>query len=214
MTTFKQFLAEAPVSVKELIEKNCGPFLRRSKGAGFLHRGVKDFNSLDYEIATLYDGSKTTYAVKQVRQDRKPLGTSQVVHEMIDEWFEKNFGFKARSTTMFCLGNIPRTSLVAAYGTPCVVFPAGAIKFVWSPRVRDLYVSMPYENWTEVEGLKGDELRQRIWEWLDRHEYQDTNLDEAIKSQREIMIQCDKYYAFDAALNKMELQISLDIFPD
>jgi hypothetical protein len=214
MITFKQYLSEDGESneVKDLIESHCGPFLEQSHGAGFLYRGVKDFNRLDYDVVKLYDGTKTTYATKTVRQDRIPLNTRRQVHKWIDEWFEKNLGFKARTSTMFAFGEIKRRTYLAQYGTPCVVFPIGPIRFAWSPKVRDLFISLPDEQWTS-QGHEGEELKKMIWEWLDDHDYQTTDLAAAIRSEHEIMIQCDKYYAFEME-NRMDLQISLDIFPN
>lgn len=212
MKTFKQFIMESSTDAKELIEGHCASFLSQAKGAGFLCRGVKDFHTLDYDVAVLYDGRKTTYATKNVRKDRRPLTSTREIHEYADEWFDKKFGFKARSTTMFSFGKLPRSSLLTQYGTPCIVFPVGSVRYVWSPKVRDLVVSMPIERWVD-QGYKGEELRTLVNEFLEKQEYRDDGLDEAINTVHEIMVECDKYYAFEYS-NKMDLQITLDILPD
>jgi len=209
MITFKQFLSEEEMNeVEKLIKTDCGPFLREAKGAGFLRRGIKA-RTFD-NFVTDYAGDDLSYIVKEVRQDRRPADSSPFVHAAMDEWFEKNMGFKARSSTMFAFGEHVRSSVLASYGTSCIVFPIGPIKYAWSPVVRDLYVELPV-----FPNEEDNEVRKKlIWEKLDAYDYKTTDLNEAISHDpyREIMIQCDKYYAFPIGY-KEQLQISLDIFP-
>lgn len=207
MITFKQFISEAKlVEAKELIDRDCAPFLAEAKGAGFLYRGVNGFNSLDYEIATAYDGEKMIYATKTVRTDRKPLSTDRDVHYIIDKWFVKNLGFPARSGALFTFGEKHHPIRLKQYGEPCVVFPVGPIKYAWSPKVRDLYVTLNYEDW------KKSEYEENVDKALTEAGYRTDGLDEAINTNSEIMIQCEKYYAFQISHTEA-LQISLDIIP-
>jgi len=116
MITFKQFLSEEEMNeVEKLIKTDCGPFLREAKGAGFLRRGIKA-RTFD-NFVTDYAGDDLSYIVKEVRQDRRPADSSPFVHAAMDEWFEKNMGFKARSSTMFAFGEHVRSSVLSSSAT-------------------------------------------------------------------------------------------------
>jgi len=107
------------------------------------------------------------------------------------------FGWKPRSTGVFCSGSL-NTALF--YGPVNSVWPIGNFKFLWSPKVSDLFSHLTDQvNTTEHDG----------WSyWLDNPDglkaivdtYTDKNLPKAIDGTAtdmqsfEIMIGCKEYY--------------------
>lgn len=193
MITFKQFLSEQEmISFAVLIHRNCKQFIEEAQGAGFLLRGVKGLSDIESHSAMDAEGNEMEYGIKTVRQDRKPLDFTKVRSEIIDDWFMEKFGIRARSQCMFAGGNGITVGELKHYGTPCVVFPVGAFKYVWSPEVGDLYgkMNIPWgdktaEQWTEETHA-----------FLENQKYQTDGLDAALRTNNEIMIKCDSYYAF------------------
>lgn len=193
MITFKQFLSEQEIqNFSELIRKNCSQFLDESGYAGFLLRGVKGLSDIQSYTALDIEGNEMEYGIKTVRQDRKPLDFTRQRHEIIDEWFVEKFGIRARSQCMFAGGNRIAKSELEHYGTPCVVFPIGEFKYIWSPEVGDLFgkMNIPWGDRTE------EEWTEETYKWLDVQQYQTDGLDKAVRTNNEIMVKCDRYYAF------------------
>lgn len=197
MKTFKQFLNEADNDLLAMIERDCGPFLKESQKAGFLYRGIqpggKDLHTQDV------DGNKLVYIVKNVRKDRNPRDTSDDMHDALNKWFNDKFGFKARTEAVFAYGGDMFPTTIKEYGDTHIIFPIGEIKYVWSPEVEDLYVHLEAY---EIENPEDAESN------LKQLRYQSTDLHEALKYGNEIMVKCDKYYAFPAEY-KQELKKSL-----
>lgn len=189
MITFKQFISERESRVNaalKMIEYHCGPFLRESKRSGFLIRGIKGLSGLASKSVLDIDNEELEYAVKQVRGDRKPLDSTPIRHEFVDKWFKETVGFSARSEAVFAYGKHVDKGEVSPYGTPCIIFPIGEIKYVWSAKVQDLYSDIPGTIRSE------ESLRK----WLDDQGYKTTGLEEAVQSKSEIMIKCESYFAF------------------
>lgn len=185
MITFKQFISEDAKSFQELIEKNCADFLSKSAKQGFLYRGIKGLAS-----AEAHEVEGIEYAIKAVRKDRKPLDTNKHLHTSIGEWFKTEFGWNPRSEGVFAFGEGADLSDIRAYGEPCIIFPIGEIHYVWSKTVEDLFSDI------SIEFINSDEELER---WLDDANYEGEELAEAVQRGNEIMVKCDKYYAFPIA---------------
>ena len=108
------------------------------------------------------------------RQDRRPTDMPTEIHEMYDKLFYEKFGWHARSEGVFACGG-ERMS----YGKNAFFFPANGFKFVWSPKIFDVYTSM-YKTKEHVE------------EGFDS--YIDADLERAIHSHKEIIFKCDFYW--------------------
>src|SRR5690606_19115455 len=93
------------------------------------------------------------------------------------------FGAKARSTELILQGE---------YGTPYLVFPTKKFKYVWSSTTFDLYDDVLNELYST----------DMLETFLDRKKYKNTDLEKAVKSSREIMIQCESYIAVPMELEK------------
>jgi len=119
---FRNYLKEA-INKEEIIlllKKNCGEFIKKI-GNYPLWRGYKKINDIKKIIS---------------RENRKPKDMDENVHEVLDELFKKNFGWKARSEGIFVSGDYKTTY---AYGTPYIFFPIGKYKYLWNPTILDLY---------------------------------------------------------------------------
>jgi len=189
MITFKQYLGEdkflgeePPAEVKILLEKHCGLFLKEAKG-GFLYRGVKIDTGIPGSTEA-YDGTNMDFIKKAVRTDRKPKDMSRKRTTIVDDWFNEKFGIRARTNCVFAAGAGLHRNELSHYGTPCIIFPIGDIKYVWSEHVEDMYNVMDeYEE-------------EKITKWLGGAGYQTTDLQHACRGRNEIMVQCSSYYAF------------------
>ena len=193
MITFKQFIAERDSTEEEdadfntlveMIKKDCAPFLQAIDGAGFLYRGVQT-NSGRNVLNSI------VYYEKKVRTDRKPLSTEPRLSKIVDDWFEKKFGFRARQETMFARGENAQLSSLQGYGTPCVVFPIGSFEFVWSEKVFDLYTNLYIPS--NVTGTEN--ITAAAEKFLEDAEFKSTGMDDAVQSRMEVLVKCPSYYA-------------------
>ena len=157
----------------KLIKRDCQPFLKEGKHY-LVFRGMKN---------------KAEYFKQSVRQDRLSKNMPKAAHNLIDEWFEEKFGFKARSTAVFAVGDF---HTARAYGPVYAIFPIGDFKYVWSGAVNDLFADiLPY-----IEDDDPKLLKNSIDKFMSNAAYKNKNLLDGIDSNNEIMIHCDKYYAF------------------
>ena len=85
---------------------------------------------------------------KTTRQDRYPKDMAQELHEYIDNFFQKKFRHKARSSSAFCQGD---TDVADDYGQPWMVFPIGAYEVIWSPVVKDLFTEFENQSIGNIE---------------------------------------------------------------
>lgn len=131
---FKEYINEALTpqkweELKTVLERDCMPYIKETKGCqSLLRRGSKDM--------FLFYGKKTQ------RQDRKPRMVDQDIHQMMDDWTKKNWGFRARSTSTFATN---REHNARMYGSPFFMFPIGNFKYAWNDNVTELY--KVYDGW-------------------------------------------------------------------
>lgn len=171
--------------------------------------------------------------IDSVRLDRKPVDTPPDIHKILDDTFDKKFGFRARSNAIFVTGDYYNAE---DYGDKVyMIYPIGNFKFVWSNSIVDLYgrvnslASKPqYKRWchdNKNEIMKGlrkmipdapEEVIEKQWnELLDNDDnfmmwrkdamidfmkhylstYNDTNLEKALTSKHEIMLNCKTFFA-------------------
>lgn len=198
MKSFKQFISEDKDFVvknrelipedkerfAKLVNEKCKPFLKECGELTMQHLLYRGIEIPDFKF------------IKTVRTDRQPKDTNKILHVWLDNWFNENFGVRYRTNAMFCTGDIKQTK---EYGEPCVVFPIGDFKFVWSPHVEDLYERIGiygnaiqrYKRQDDPKGL--EETHQKIIKRLEDAHYTDNFLREAIDSDCEIMMSCKEY---------------------
>jgi len=171
---FKSFLKTQ--DPEEILEK-CKPFIKQSGGLP-MFRGYTSSNG----------GGGTI----DIRKDRKPRDSSQVTHDLLDQYFLKKVGAKIRSEGMFVTGDIKAAKY---YGHPYFVFPVGEFKFVWGTYngdpVRDTFFAT--QNITDLMAVNTkDKIPGIVDKVMDQVHWQTTNLEEAIKSKAEIVVLCDQ----------------------
>jgi hypothetical protein len=107
--------------------------------------------------------------------DRTPVSMPLDAHKRIDDCFEKQFGLRFRSRSLFTTGNL---TTAASYGEVRSVVAIGDFCFCWSPHVADLYA--------EVAINRGN--NESIEDMVARLSYRCDDLASAIASGNEIML--------------------------
>ena len=197
MKSFREFLKEDITDdqydeVVKMIIRDCKPFLEQSYGTDYLmYRGVQGLHKegIRNELGGVMYGKKT------VRFDRAPLSSLKPDHEAINAWFRENFNVSARSAAMFVFGEKAGNRILSSYGTPCIVFPIGEFQYIWSPNVRDLYITLNIPSHVRDEA-NPNALKDFIFKELDEVGYTNEDINRALKSTSEIMVVCKSYYAF------------------
>jgi hypothetical protein len=202
MITFKQFISEEEqIDLVKLLLRDCKPYIEALHGDDLLRRGVRDLG--EAKIAT-FEGKEIQYSQKAVRKDRKPKDMKRGLHHLIDDWFDDQFrGLRPRSEGMFCFGEGTQLRTLAQYGEVCYVFPIGEFKYVWSPKVDDLYNEIDHRS-----EIYNDE--KEFNDWMQAQNYRTTGLDDAVQKNVEVMIMCDSYYAFGGAMNRRDGHVIRD----
>jgi hypothetical protein len=125
------------------IQKDCKPYLSELKSS----KNVLMRLSLNYKFDTI-----VKYALKK---DREPVDTPVELHDIMNDFLKKKFGWSPRSNGLFTwlmtkskLKNLPHT-----YNKkPVLVFPIGNYKTVYNPTIEDIYMS-----WDEYISNKKEE---------------------------------------------------------
>ena len=73
----------------------------------------------------------------RVRFDRKAKDTNPKIHNDLNDEFQRQFGYPARSNSIFCTGS---DMTAESYGVPYMIFPIGKYKYLWNPDIEDLYI--------------------------------------------------------------------------
>lgn len=159
--------------LETLLTKNCQPYLKTIKGTKEL----------------LFRGTNQSFKLAQItpRKNRTPKDTPLKYHKLLDKLFNIKFGWKPRSTGIFCSGR----DQARVYGNVYSIWPIGQFKFIWSPVIHDLYMKIYNLAWG-TERWSIDLEQSTIQELVDT--YQKTNLKLAIDNRNEIMLNCSEYY--------------------
>jgi hypothetical protein len=196
--------------IAEILMDNCAPFLKELKKTQYkymLYRGYKK------------DVSKSVEFVKP-RKNRRPKDTPLALHNLLDDLFKKKFGWKVRSEGVFVA---PRNFPLSDYGRVYLFFPVGKFKYVWSPKVSDLYEELDWITTAYYYDSGDFEAEQAIYNWINPIEdfeewrsnfdaekyfleklekiintYTNKDLSGAlIKGRNEMAIQCEEYCLID-----------------
>jgi hypothetical protein len=207
-TTFKDFVNESRevlIYKKEDfiadVRQNCKKFLQHSSPDHLVYRGMKSIARMAY---------------LDVRSDRIPSDTDRKTHQLLDDMFNEEFGFKYRSAGLFAATTVNHARF---YGTPYIIFPVGNYNIIGSDDVKDLYVltssgraiftfetakqMLNKDDYAKYYLMKtshnkfdfSDEeinkLNQRIFDKLN---YEESLNPADFKEQNEIMIDTKRYY--------------------
>jgi len=126
MSRFDQFLvnkSEIWNNVKKNIFKDCSKILHELRGSDELLYRATNSKIFVYDIKT----SRLS--------DRKPLDTPVDIHNELNYWFKKKFGWNVRNGVFatFDIDNIH------VYGTAYIFLPIGDYEYAWSKKISDLY---------------------------------------------------------------------------
>lgn len=161
------------------IQAECKPFLKDIRNAaGTLFRDdTKNRNKPIWKKVT--------------RMNRRPLDTRQEVHDILDDWFLKKFGWRGRSNVLFCW---PLKFTSQWVSSKWLVFPAGNYKYIWSDKVDDLWGSLGDMAYHES---------QDIVDYFIKHfadSYTDKNIKKSMIWEGEVMVNCKYSYLARAEL--------------
>ena len=182
--------------VKSLVEKSCMPYLKKVggfKNAVFkkpLFRGVRFF---------IKDPIKTV----DVDQNRQPIDTPEVMHDIINDWFFKRTGIPFRSASIFCTGDWSDARRYARdEGHVVTVIPVGEFNYCWSTVYNDMYEDLGdyVHKLDKIAGRNKDlttkfllDKPSNITNFLMKGKYTlNTGLLQAIASKKEVMINCQQ----------------------
>ncbi len=154
-----------------------------------------------------------TFSKYKRRKDRTPKDMPIEYHKLFDRLFNKKFGWKARSAGVFATSKINATR---TYGTPYIFVPEEPFKFIFSPKVADLYSEVA-DGWgaflkkldyaildndkeeikkiAKKKNMKMSEVPTKT-QVIDKivQTYKDKPISQAIKSDSEIVFDCNNYY--------------------
>jgi hypothetical protein len=174
-------------AVKEwmaIIEKPCSQIIKEYKKADeFFYRGTfgRDFIEKSGRITKV----------------RPPKDTPVEVHRFINKIFKETFGWKVRDG----VPTTPNANTAQTYGTPYLFFPVNGYKYVWSRKVKDLYIHLPVDlkrlYMRSIKLKKDRDAHVRKFEKLIRifiNLYQDTGIQQALMHDNEVMFRTKKWY--------------------
>lgn len=190
------------------IEVNCKPIIKDIKKAIAL-------GDLQKKFPFLYRGgmprSKGFIEITP-RKDRRPLDSPVEWHDALNKEFEKKFGVKARSQTVFTKGFTP-----TGYGVDYVVLPIGKYYVLWSNSIDDLY------EYYKKKKKQKDNINIELEVEKVVSTYKKSSIIE-VKSafsreklrSHEIMLFCDRYYSvsiYDPENKDLLYSIVKEFFP-
>lgn len=183
--------------IKEILDRDCAQYLKEIK----------------YEYPLLFRGShKPTKDIRKVthRKNRNPSDTPKPLHDKLNDLFEKRFGWPVRGGIF----TVPSKSIADNYGTPFVFFPIGDYKYVYSPKIEDLFqyfddmeVAVSFDNDVDEEVEAYDDF---MFDRIIRHiRYKKGKGMKFMTKSGKSIINLDKYIKF---LDSKDLK--LDMLPE
>ena len=137
---FNEYLIENE-DINKMILKiyfSCLPFLKELRKNGiknFLYRGTnKSLKNMSMIIP---------------RKNREPSDMRLGVHNELDNLFKKRFGWKPRSEGVFATFNY---HIANEYGNPYLFFPIGEYKYIFSPKIEDLFTYVQNKDYYYIIG--------------------------------------------------------------
>ena len=174
---------EIPDPLVDYIHRHCQPYLNAVGNdlTKLMWRGVsKNFIRRIPAIQGLPDCS----FIPGHYENRRPRDSHIDAHNIANELLVKYHGLPFRNG-VFVTGSHKEAS---SYGVPVIIFPIGEFKYCWSSTIMDLSDHVP-----SIANSVFD--HERLTEKLDKMfslHYKTTDLKNAIFSDNEIMLYCDK----------------------
>lgn len=130
----------------------------------------------------LYRGFRNTHSdmsIIEPRVDRKPKDTSWAIHNTLNEYFKQRFGYPYRNGIFAVSDGYTANN----YGATHVIFPIGALHYIWSPHIADIFEfidDLTSNDFTDDQVMRRIE-RELPW-------YINKNLSDAIELEHEVML--------------------------
>lgn len=211
ITTFKQFIREQTETLsldemRDKVQRMCSPFLSiPGATSGFMFRGIRQADISSYSTFTDAAGNKIYWTILTRRKDRRASNLPDDMHYAADKIFKSQFGWGGRTEGVFVTGEIMDAK---SYGSAHVVIPIGPTRFIWSKVINDLFNT--YEDISgEYEDTGDEEFLATV-----RLAYTKHDLEAAIKSHNEIMLDCDTYFAIRVSDYDDDIAGALDAVKD
>lgn len=129
-------------------------------------------------------------SLKKTYKDRKPLNTPLEYHTWADEWFEEEFGWRARSENVL-FADVKKISWGNNIINNSFAFPVKPQKAVWSEKITDMTLDMSLNVLSDID-------KEDFYIKLDNGKYKSAGFKEFLKKAPvkyyEVMIKCDKYW--------------------
>jgi len=182
---FKNYITEGRelldyISVEQMAEKflkDCQPFFQ-----DFYRIWRGDFFLSGRKSNKLFDK-------KKVRQNRRPVDTPEDIHHLIDNWFLRNFGIRARSNSIFGTFSY---RVASDYGIPYYIIPIGKYVTLASSNIHDIFGDII----DTLISFEDEDDEEYIIKELDSAEYK---INKRLQNNKtEYMISCKEYYMIEA----------------
>ena len=187
-----------------LVKHNCQPYLQQNRHPltdSPLWRGMYPGN---------YSDAEGSYQKRNVRlTDRKPRDTPMEVHKILNQVFIDKYNAPYRNA-LFTTG---RKMDIHDYGNGYIIFPIGKFEFIWSPFISDLwrYVSDKFKLGPQPIPPRDEQIKD-VYEYINKIQYKQNDLEQAINSGNEIMMRCSSYYAIEFNTFRYEDRASSEAF--
>lgn len=179
---------------------------------------IKDIRGANGSLIR-YDNKKRDWMISKnkTRDFRDTVDIPLELSKKIGNLFKEKFGWNARNeNVVFCWGKSEKLkNALMRY-----VFPVGNYRFLWSPKVDDLYRKLYKLSTIKKIGYQGitkendPKLINALYEYFKENKILDTytnkNLKEAVMDTKEIMVNCKEYYLVDIRVIK-EVNKELDL---
>ncbi len=171
---------------------------------------INEFRNENTRILRI-DRKKKSWRITPLmtRNKRKPTDTPKEISDIFDNEFKKKFGWKARTeNVIFCwIAN----ENIKPFSNFRYVFPVGDYKYVWSPKVNDLYQKL-FSTSKMINAGLSDKITNdpeviKYAEKTFKNELINTYINKDITKYfgieyTEVMINCKKYYLVSPSVIK------------
>lgn len=174
---------------------DCEPFIKKIRGISARHLPM-------HGLKTVLD----TWEIKRLTQREKPRDMPIEMHNAIDDYFEARFGWRARSQSIFTVGDYDKAKKYGREVALC--FPIGEnFQTLWGKDIKDLY------NWLFRKKILQDEFGNPIYVFKDEmvkmipskiektiaelkkvRWYYNEMIKEGYESRNEVLVNADKVY--------------------
>lgn len=185
----------------EKIKGLCAPYLAYGLKQPLL-RGLPKSTLENIPPKFSYTDGQGLHQIRMLaaRRGRTPTAISPAVQAAADKFFKAKFGWNARADGTFATSSPQQAKW---FGQLNYFIPIGEFGFVWSPNIFDLFRQLPKKITSGLKVVPGtpeyDEALHLLGELLDKAEYTDRNLRQAVAEGHEITFNCDKYFMISAS---------------